>query len=112
MDLAHQGKVLVSPFISPAEKAVYDACYAEQLPMIRIVNRALDGKFTYPSGRDFDGCVGGFMLVMAPYVEGDPKAAARTITREGCLDLNDFAADLSTEKAELTFRQGNVLRSR
>ena len=42
---ARRGTVLVSPFISPAEKAIYNACYEEKLPMIHIVNRGLDGRF-------------------------------------------------------------------
>lgn len=94
MGLARSGVILVSPFISPAEKAVYEACYKEKLRMIRIVSRALDGKFMYPSGRDFDGCVAGFLLVLAPYMAGDEHTAAKRISRSQCLDMNDIAAEL------------------
>ena len=94
MGLARSGVILVSPFISPAEKAVYEACYREKLRMIRIVSRALDGKFMYPSGRDFDGCVAGFLLVLAPYMAGDEHTAAKRISRSQCLDMNDLAAEL------------------
>ncbi len=94
MGLARSGVILVSPFISPAEKAVYEACYREKLRMIRIVSRALDGKFMYPSGRDFDGCVAGFLLVLAPYMAGDEHTAAKRISRSQCLDMNDIAAEL------------------
>ena len=94
MGLARSGVILVSPFISPAEKAVYEACYKEKLRMIRIVSRALDGKFMYPSGRDFDGCVAGFLLVLAPYMAGDEHTAAKRISRSQCLDMNDLAAEL------------------
>ena len=87
--------VLVSPFISPAEKAVYEACYKEHLKMIRIVNRGLDGKFIYPSGRDLKGCSDGFMLVLAPYADYSPETAATRITRSQCLDMNEYAADLA-----------------
>ena len=96
LHLAHQGKVLVSPFISPAERVVYDACYAEQLPMIRIVNRALDGRFIYPSGRDFDACCAGFLLVLAPYPQGDEHTAAKRISRSQCLDMNDIASEIAS----------------
>ena len=92
--LAKNGVILVSPFISPAEKAVYEACYKEKLRMIRIVNRALDGKFVYPTGRDFDGCAAGLLLVLAPYMAGDEHAAAKRISRSQCLDMNDIAAEL------------------
>ena len=95
MKEARRGTVLVSPFISPAEKAVYDACYEEKLPMIRIVNRGLDGQFVYPSGRDFTGCSEGFMLVLAPYADYSEETRAVRITRTQCLNMNDYAADLS-----------------
>lgn len=94
LGLARSGVILVSPFISPAEKAVYEACYREKLRMIRIVSRALDGKFMYPSGRDFDGCVAGFLLVLAPYMAGDEHTSAKRISRSQCLDMNDIAAEL------------------
>lgn len=96
LGLARNGVILVSPFISPAEKAVYEACYKEKLRMIRIVSRALDGKFVYPTGRDFDGCAAGFLLVLAPYVAGDEHTAAKRISRSQCLDMNGYAADLAT----------------
>jgi len=92
---ARRGTVLISPFISPAEKAVYDACYKEKLPMIHIVNRGLDGKFIYPSGRDLSGCSDGFLLVLAPYADYSEETAATRITRAQCLDMNGFAADLA-----------------
>lgn len=92
---ARRGTVLISPFISPAEKAVYDACYKKKLPMIHIVNRGLDGKFVYPAGRDLTGCSDGFMLVLAPYADYSVETAAKRITRAQCLDLNSFAEDLA-----------------
>ena len=95
MKEARRGTVLISPYISTAEKAVYDACYKERLPMIHIVNRGLDGQFVYPSGRDFSGCTSGFMLVLAPYADYSAETSARRITRAQCLDLNKYAADLA-----------------
>ncbi len=96
MRIARSGVVLVSPFISPAEKAVYEACYKEKLPMIHIVNRGLDGKFIYPSGRDLTGCTDGFMLVLAPYADYSKETAAARITRSQCLDMNGYAADIAS----------------
>lgn len=96
MSLAIGGAVLVSPFISPAEKAVYEAAYKEKVRIIRIVNRGLDGKFIYPTGRDLKGCSVGFMLVLAPYADYSAETAEARITRSQCLDMNGYAADLST----------------
>ena len=99
MSLARGGAVLVSPFISPAEKAVYEAAYKEQLKIIRIVNRGLDGKFIYPTGRDLKGCSAGFMLVLAPYADYSAETAEKRITRSQCLDMNGYAADIATTLA-------------
>jgi len=99
LSLARSGVILVSPFISPAEKAVYDACYKEKRKMIRLVKRALDGKFVYPQGRDFDACVQGFLLVLSPFSTGSENAAETTISRNQCLSLNDYAADLASSPA-------------
>ena len=99
MSLARGGAVLVSPFISSAEKAVYEAAYKEKLKIIRIVNRGLDGKFIYPTGRDLKGCSAGFLLVLAPYADYSAETAETRITRSQCLDMNGYAADLSTTLA-------------
>lgn len=99
MSLARGGAVLVSPFISPAEKAVYEAAYKKRLPIIRIVNRGLDGKFIYPTGRDLQGCSAGFLLVLAPYADYSAETAETRITRSQCLDMNGYAAALSTTLA-------------
>ena len=96
LQMARTGVVLVSPFISPAEKAVYDACYKERLKMIRLVKRALDGSFVYPQGRDFEACVQGFLVVLSPFEEGSEDAADQRISRNQCLTLNDCAADLAS----------------
>lgn len=96
LHIARTGVVLVSPFISPAEKAVYEACYKEQLPMVRLVKRALDGKFVYPQGRDFDACAQGFLVVLAPFATGSENAADLRISRTQCLTLNDCAAELTS----------------
>ena len=96
LTLAKQGAILISPFISPAEKAVYDACYKEKRKMIHIVNRGLDGQFIYPTGRDLRGCVEGFLLVLAPYAEYSNETREARISRSQCLNMNDYAADIAT----------------
>ena len=96
LTLARGGAILVSPFISPAEKAVYDACYSERLNMIKIVNRGMDNKFVFPGGRDLQGCYEGFLLVMAPYADNTESTRDARISRAQCFNMNDFAADLST----------------
>lgn len=99
MTLTRQGVVLISPFISPAERAVYEACYEEKRRMVKLVKRALDGRFVYPQGRDFDACAEGFLLVLSPFMTGSEQAAEKCITRDQCLSLNDYAADLASSSA-------------
>lgn len=67
--------------------------------MIHIVNRGLDGRFIYPSGRDLAGCSEGFMLVLAPYPDYSAETADTRISRAQCLDMNAYAAELSTNVA-------------
>ena len=64
--------------------------------MVRLVKRALDGKFIYPQGRDFDACVQGFLVVLAPFATGSEDAADLRILRTQCLTLNDCAAELAS----------------
>ena len=64
--------------------------------MIRIISRGIDGQFKFPSGRDLEGCYAGFLLVLAPYMEGSPETADVRISRAQCLNLNAFAEDLVT----------------
>jgi hypothetical protein len=106
---ARRGTVLVSPFISPAEKAVFNACYEEKLCMIHIVNRGLDGKFIYPSGRDLTGCSEGFLLVLAPYADYSAETSASRITRAQCLNMNDYAADLANVTLKCNERDEEAL---
>lgn len=96
LTLARHGAILVSPFISPAEKAVFDACYKEKRNMIHIVNRGLNGQFIYPTGRDLQGCVEGFLLVLAPYAEYSDETREARISRSQCLNMNEYAADIAT----------------
>ena len=89
-----QGDVLKADVEKGDVLTLFEKGYKEKLRMIRIVNRALDGKFVYPTGRDFDGCAAGFLPVLAPYLAGDEHAAAKRISRSQCLDMNDIAAEL------------------
>jgi hypothetical protein len=72
---AERGVVLVSPWISPGEKAVKASALARGG---RIVQRLPEGMGRYykPSGRDFDLCAEGRMLLLSPFAprqEGAPR---------------------------------------
>ncbi len=88
---AANGGVLVSPFISKAEKCIRGE--AENLGgnIILIRNEPL-GKRDKPSGRDFDLCTKGKLLLLSPI---DPDITGKTLSREVCLRLNDMAKTIA-----------------
>lgn len=81
------GGVLVSPFISPAEKEIMRRGIEEGASIIRIIPDGLPPKYK-PSGREFDLCAEGRCLHL-----GEPRLSARNdaLTRRNALRLNDAA---------------------
>ena len=84
---AEHGTVLVSPCISPGEKEIARAALDAELPLIVLVENGF-GPHYKPPGRYFDACASGRLLMLAPFPHHPDK---RTITREQCLNLNEWA---------------------
>ncbi|MBQ7691142.1 MAG: transposase [Muribaculaceae bacterium] len=84
---ALDGAVLVSPCISPGEKAIMRRAFDAGLPAIVLVENGFSplGK---PSGRMFDACAEERVLIVAPWEHHNER---RAITREQCLQLNALA---------------------
>lgn len=84
---AANGGVLISPFISPAEKAV--RLEAEEVGgrFILIVNESIDARYK-PSGHDFELCEAGRMLIVSANLPGD-------LSRQTCLSMNTLAENLA-----------------
>lgn len=80
---AANGGVLVSPFISPAEKAVRTDAEEAGGRFILITNRPMEDRYK-PTGRDFDLCEQGRMLILSANLPG-------SLTRSVCLGLNALA---------------------
>lgn len=80
---AANGGVLVSPFISPYEKAI--RAEAEEVGgcIILIINHSLDPRYK-PIGHDFDLCKSGRLLIISANLEGD-------LCRSACLTMNSLA---------------------
>lgn len=87
MAAAERGAVLVSPCISPGEKAVARAAFAARRPLIILLENGF-GDFAKPGGRLFDACDEGRLLLIAPW-QYHPER--RAITRGQCLTLNHYA---------------------
>lgn len=84
---AANGGVLVSPFISPAEKAVRQEAEKLGSKIILIINEAMGERYK-PVGHDFELCESGRLLIVSAPV-------SKSLTREACLAMNALAANIS-----------------
>jgi len=88
---AAHGAVLVSPCISPGEKAIARAALAAGHRLIVLLANGFPPLYK-PPGHYFDACSAGRLLMIAPF----PYQRRRTaITRDQCLDLNALAQRIS-----------------
>ena len=87
---ARQGAVLVSPAISPGEKAVMRAVFDQGLPLIYLQENGFTD-LAKPSGRRMEACAAGQLLILAPLEHHNEQIAIR---RGQCLQLNDIARRL------------------
>ena len=83
------GTILVSPFISPAEKAIRTEAEARGANIILITHEAIGDRFK-PADHDFALCTQGRLLIIAPILPG-----TTTLTRAICLRMNALAEDIA-----------------
>ena len=88
MMVAQRGGVLVSPRISPGEKAVMDMVQAAGFPFVQLLENGFSPMWK-PGGEMFDACASGQVLLVAPWPYHSDR---HTITRDQCNRLNDLAA--------------------
>lgn len=88
MEQAQRGFVLVSPSISPGEKAVMRAALEARLPIIHIDSHGFND-YTKPGGQFYDACAAGRLLIVSPWQYSTRKQA---LTRAQCNIMNDLAA--------------------
>lgn len=91
LTLASQGAVLVSPCISPGEKEVMRQAFEAHHPIIILIENGF-APMQKPSGRQFDACAQGRLLIIAPWPHHNDN---RRITREQCNALNALARRIS-----------------
>ncbi len=82
-----RGAVLVSPSISPGEKAIMHAAYEEGHPLIYLQENGFT-ELAKPGGLKMKACAEGRLLILAPWEHHNEK---RTISRSQCLTLNEMA---------------------
>jgi hypothetical protein len=81
---AEHGAVLVSPCISPGEKAIARAALDAGHLLIVLLSNGFAPHYK-PPGRYFDACAAGRLLMLAPFPYQRQRQA---ITRKQCLELN------------------------
>ena len=87
LSLAQDGAVLISPSISPGEKAVMKAAFEHGFPVVVLQEKCF-APLAKPGGRRFDACAQGRLLMLAPWEHHNDR---RVIKRSQCLDLNEMA---------------------
>ena len=85
--MAQRGAVLVSPRISPGEKAVMDMVQAAGFPFIQLLENGFSPMWK-PGGAMFSACASGQTLLVAPWPHHSDR---HTITRDQCNRLNELA---------------------
>ena len=100
LEQARQGVVLVSPCISPGEKEVMGRAFEAGYPIIVLIENGFS-PYQKPSGRQFDACCEGRLLLIAPWPHHDDY---RKITRAQCDTLNALARHISNNNFHLSQR--------
>lgn len=90
IEIASRGTVIVSPFISPAEKAIRTEVESLGANIILITHEAFPERFK-PAKHDFDLCSTGRLLILSLGL-----TPATPLTRSVCVAMNNLAAFLAT----------------
>lgn len=101
-DRAAHGEVLISPCVSDGEREIARLAFEAQLPLVALRNKGFS-PLQKPSGRYFDACSEGRLLLLAPaawpYVPGEKE-----MTRFDAVAMNRLAQLLAgTGAAEINY---------
>ena len=101
LQAARRGAVLVSPSISPGEKAVMRAAFDEGLPLIVLQENGFTD-LAKPGGRRMEACCRGQLLLLAPWEHHNEQ---RIISRGQCLSLNDMAGMICNQMGSVSTKR-------
>lgn len=87
-----QGAVLVSPAISPGEKAIMNRALEAGIPVILICDNGFD-TMSKPRGKLFDACAAGKVLLISPF---EHRNDYEVLTAECCRQMNALARAIAT----------------
>lgn len=99
LDVIDHGGVLVSPFISDAERRVREYALENGGKIINIIKDGFSPLYK-PAGRFFDLCAEGRLLLLGPVVYSTRKTP---LTREAALHFNGLAEAIAEGKASVRF---------
>lgn len=114
---AERGAVLVSPWISPGEKAVKAEAVARGGRVVQLLAEGM-GRYYKPGGADFDLCADGRLLQLSPFAPREAGAARESYGKArfewlnlaakamGDLSAGFSRADLGRERAASVRQQG------
>ncbi len=88
---ARNGAVMVSPFISPKEKAVLEVLLTEHHSVIYIADNGF-GEYYKPASALFDAVADGRMLILSPWSHDPDK---KHVSRAECVAMNQMAEAIS-----------------
>lgn len=89
LSMVREGAVLVSPCISPGEKAIMRAAFDAGAKEIVLLENGFSPMWK-PGGSQFDACAEGRLLLVAPWPHHNERL---TITRAQCNVLNAIARE-------------------
>ena len=87
---AREGAIMVSPFISPAERRIQAKLLEEGLSFICVADNGF-GEYYKPVDGLFDAVAAGRVMILSPW-EYDPKKGH--VTREECVAMNKMAEEI------------------
>ena len=91
LSMVREGAVLVSPCISPGEKAIMRAAFDAGAKEIVLLENGFSPMWK-PGGSQFDACAEGRLLLIAPWPHHNERL---TITRSQCNVLNAIAREIA-----------------
>ena len=92
--LLAQDAVLVSPAISPGEKAIMTRALEAGVPVILICDNGFSD-ISKPGGRLFDACAAGKVLMISPFGHRNDY---QRLTAECCHEMNALARAIATRR--------------
>lgn len=94
---ANHGAVLISPCISDGEKQIAREAFKQSLPLVTMQNKGF-AKLQKPSGRYFEACAAGRLLMLAP-AAWPYTPAEKAMTRDDATAMNRLCQWLAGDGA-------------